>query len=320
MIIPWHSAAQQSLARAHAENRLSHALLLHEDPGAGGARLALWAAQLALCAAATPPCGVCRNCRGVRAEQHPDLMLVGPAEDSRQIRIDDIRALSAELSLTAHRGGYKVAIIQPAEALNVLAANALLKTLEEPARRTLLLLVTTQPSRLPATIRSRCTRVRVRSPAPADTAVWLSEQGKTDYADALAVLGNAPFALLEADTHALTQLRSDTDRVLEAIAASQTDATATAERWSRTDYGLRLACIETWITDRIRRETTTLHLSLAASPVKIRMLFGLHDGVRELRSQIDTPLNKSVALERWLWRLAAACGAGIGQMNAAGGD
>ncbi len=93
-------------------------------------------------------------------------MRVSLVEESRQIRIEQVRELADELALTSHQGGYKVGILTPADALNRFAANALLKTLEEPPARTLLILVATQPSRLPATILSRCQRLRVRAPEP----------------------------------------------------------------------------------------------------------------------------------------------------------
>src|SRR5207302_1716448 len=117
--------------------------------------------------------GACAPCRRVWAQQHPDLAWVRIAEDSQQIRIEQVRDLAADLALTSHAGGYKVGILTPAEALNRFAANALLKTLEEPPARTLLVLVTTQPSRLPATVLSRCQRLRVRAPARAEAGAWL---------------------------------------------------------------------------------------------------------------------------------------------------
>src|SRR5581483_3689892 len=92
---------------------------------------------------------------------HPDWIQVQPVDDSRQIRIEQVRDLAQELSLTSHQGGYKVGVLSPADVLNRFAANALLKTLEEPPPRTVLILVATQPSRLPATILSRCQRIRV---------------------------------------------------------------------------------------------------------------------------------------------------------------
>ncbi|MDB6107221.1 MAG: holB, partial [Gammaproteobacteria bacterium] len=146
MTVPWLSKEMAALRAAYEADRMPHALLIHEAPGAGGDWLAHWIAQLVL--------KTDRN-------QHPDWINVRPIDDSRQIRIEQVRELAQDLALTSHQGGYKVGVLSPADVLNRFAANALLKTLEEPSGRTVLILVVTQPSRLPATILSRCQRVRV---------------------------------------------------------------------------------------------------------------------------------------------------------------
>src|SRR5215475_7988935 len=161
----WLAAAMTALGTAHEQGRMPHALLIHEAPGTGGDWLATWAAALVLCERGkAAPCGDCTACRRIASLHHPDVNWVRLQEDSRQIRIEQVRELAAELALTSHSGGYKVAILTPADALNRFAANALLKTLEEPSPRTLLILVATQPSRLPPTVISRCQRLRVRAP------------------------------------------------------------------------------------------------------------------------------------------------------------
>ncbi|MGH8134688.1 MAG: DNA polymerase III subunit, partial [Steroidobacteraceae bacterium] len=171
----WISGQIAALTAAHRAGRLPHALLIHEAPGAGGDWLAHWTARLALCERdADAPCGTCAACRRALATRHPDLTVVTFLTDARQIRIEQVRELAQELALTSHAGGYKVSILTPADALNRFAANALLKTLEEPPPRTLLILVATQPSRLPATVLSRCQRLRVRAPTREEGVAWLT--------------------------------------------------------------------------------------------------------------------------------------------------
>src|SRR6201999_1280577 len=105
-----------TLAAAHQADRMPHALLIHEAPGSGGDWLAKWVAKLVLCQSATgAPCGACPGCHRVASAHHPDLLLLQPIEDSRQIRIEQVRELSQELALTAHQGAYKVAVITPAD-------------------------------------------------------------------------------------------------------------------------------------------------------------------------------------------------------------
>ena len=179
----WLAPAIASLDAARKAGRLPHALLIHDSgAGAGGDWLANWAASVALCL--TPddaPCGKCAGCVRVANNQHPDLTWVVPTEDSKQLRIEQVRELAQELALTSHQGGYKVGILSPADSMNRFAANALLKTLEEPPARTLLILVASQPSRLPATILSRCQKLKVRAPTQAESLEWLqATQGAGD--------------------------------------------------------------------------------------------------------------------------------------------
>jgi DNA polymerase-3 subunit delta' len=315
---PWLAAACATLRAANGADRLPHALLIHEAPGAGGEWLATWLAQLALCQkGAEAPCGICTGCRRVQALQHPDLNWVGLLEESRQIRIEQVRELSAELALTSHGGGYKVAILTPADALNRFAANALLKTLEEPPPRTLLVLVASQPSRLPATVLSRCQRLRVAAPNRAEAVAWLtSVRGPGEWQGALDALGEAPMLAVQADPAAVAQVGADTRAVLEGVLSGQTDPVAAAERWARSDFALRLQCFENWLTDRIRggeRAGAFLtelraapYLSSARPFLNIRELFGLVDEVRDLRATLDVSLNRALALESIFRRLAPA--------------
>ena len=131
--LPWLETQKAQVRGAWDSQRLAPALLIHEARGAGGEWLALWIAQLVLCtAAAAAPCGECAACRRVRRGSTRISPCCAARGDSTQIRIEQVRELSAELSLTSHHGGYKVAIVAPADALNRIAANAFLKTLEEP--------------------------------------------------------------------------------------------------------------------------------------------------------------------------------------------
>jgi DNA polymerase-3 subunit delta' len=312
---PWTTAARAALSAAHHDDHLPHALLIHEAPGAGGEWLAQWVAQLVLCQnPARAPCGACVACRRVLARAHPDLQWLSPEDSSRQIRIEAVRDLASELALTSHAGGYKVAVISPADTLNRFAANALLKTLEEPAPRTLLVLVATQPSRLPPTVLSRCQRLALRAPTRAESLAWLKEAaGEHPWGAALDTLGEAPLLALRASPEEIAAIGAETQRSLEALADGGADPVATAERWARAELPLRLRCFENWLTERIRRREregaliTELragpYLSTGTPVLNIRELFRLVDEVRELRATLDVPLNRGVALEDLFRRL-----------------
>jgi DNA polymerase III subunit delta' len=314
----WLDRETAKLGAAFAAGRLPHALLIHEAPGSGGEWLAGWAARLVLCAhsSGSAPCERCAACRRVTLGQHPDLMIVRPLESSAQIRIEQVRELAEELSLTAHQGGYKVGILSPADTMNRFSANALLKTLEEPPQKTLLILVATQPSRLPATILSRCQRVPVPAPPRAEAIAWLeAARGPGEWDRVLTVLGTAPLLAAAADPAAVTGIAAEVHGELEAAAAGAGDPVATAERWARSELPLRLACVENWLTDRIRGRfgATALFTEVRAGAhprghrdgLDLRLLFELLDAVRDLRSSFDAPINRGLALETLLRSLDA---------------
>lgn len=311
--LPWLRAAQTGFNAALAAGRLGHALLVQVSPGQGGEWLATWIAARIFCrspvrstlgdgAVGETPCGRCLECRRVVADEQPDLLRVHPLEDSKEIRVDQVRTLSAELALTAHGGGRKVAILVPADRLNRNAANALLKTLEEPSGQALLLLVTGEPSRLPATVQSRCTRLR---PGPIDDdalIAWLQAQrpgsAATDWRAALGVLGPQPLAALAADVASLAGLRRETERALDDATRGALDVVETAERWGKDEFPVRIACIEAWIIARLREQGRGQRVEGA------RPFFEALDHAREARQWTETPINKPLAMERILWRLA----------------
>ena len=313
----WLGPEIARLRGAHAAGRLPHALLIHEAPGAGGEWLAGWAARMVLCSnPGETPCERCASCQRAPQGHHPDLIFVRPLEKSTQIRIEQVRELAAELALTAHQGGYKVGILSPADSMNRFAANALLKTLEEPPRGTLLILVATQPSRLPATILSRCQQVRVRAPERAEAVAWLeATRGPGDWGRVLAVLGTVPMAAAEADPAAVVEVAAEVRRGLEEALAGGGDPVATAECWARSELPLRLTCVENWVTERIRGQIgggtlftevrAGAHTRGPAQALDLRQLFGLLDAIRELKSSFDAPINRGLALESLLRSLSA---------------
>ena len=201
--LPWQRALVRSFLGRRAQ--LPHAMLVTGPLGIGKQILAQTLARALLCE--TPDadgfaCGECASCTYVAAGQHPDLRVVEPVEIDDEIKpvewigVDKIRALIRWSEITSHRGGAKVALIAPAERMNEAAANALLKTLEEPPAATYLLLVSHLPGRLPATIVSRCQRIAAPRPARDDARSWLIEQGVDAPDDALAQAHGAPLRAL----------------------------------------------------------------------------------------------------------------------------
>lgn len=311
----WLTEARARMSASVAQDRAPQALLLHDSPGAGGDQLALWVARLLLCTAPDRPCGRCNGCLAVRQGRHPDLTELRLEEDSQQIKVDQVRGLTQELALASHQGGWRIALIDPADALNRNAANSLLKTLEEPPPRTLLVLVAQQPSRLPATIHSRCLRVRIRPPSRSESLGWLERtHGSGDWNAVLDVIGEAPLVAARMDPKVVAQLKEETLAALNELASGGGDAAATADRWARSDLELRLACFEKWLTDRIRsRLGATLdsvklrpgsHAPGGATVSNPPKLFGLLDRLREFRVALTGSMNRALALESLLRSLS----------------
>ena len=305
----WFDSACAEVNTAIAAGRLAHGLMLHEDPGAGGLELARWIAQRVNCRVASrAPCGECQDCKWIAVGQHPDVTVLTPIEDSNYIRIEQVRELIVDLTLTAHGRGYKVAIFAGAEALFANAQQSLLKTLEEPTDRTLLLLVTSQPSRLLPTVRSRCGKLRLVGPTRKAAANYLeSARGAGPWAEALAATGAGPFALIDADPAALAQLRNDTISTLQEVAGGNVQPPAVAERWAKDDLSIRLSCLESWVTERILESAPirdVTHLSQPGLAPKICRLFEFSDAIRDMRKLALTSVNKTMAVESLLWRWA----------------
>ena len=157
--LPWLHTPFERFAQLCNQNHHSHAQLLPVDEALGGYQLANEMAQMALCLNKTPEgaCQQCKSCLLYQAGNHPDVHWV--RKDGAQIKVDQIRELCQSLLHTAQQGGARVAVIENSERMNTAAANALLKTLEEPGDNTLLILQTDTPASLLPTITSRCQKI-----------------------------------------------------------------------------------------------------------------------------------------------------------------
>jgi DNA polymerase-3 subunit delta' len=219
--LPWLAP----LLRRTLDSQRAHALLLHGPQGVGQFELAIGLAQAWLCEAADAParpCGVCASCRLVQAHSHPDLLVLLPealqeplgwaatdADDgatertsktkqpSKEIKVDAVRSAVNFAQTTSARGRVKVVVLHPAERINGISANTLLKTLEEPPGNARFLLSCAAPDALLPTIRSRCQSVPMALP-PLDQAIeWLAQQGVSEPAVLLAAAGGQPQEALE---------------------------------------------------------------------------------------------------------------------------
>ena len=234
---PWLEGGWRRLAAMLDAGRAPHALLLHGPGGIGKDVLAERVAGAVLCAAPRPdPCGECRSCRLLRAGNHPDFRRIEPQEEGSGIAIGSVRELISDFNLAAD--GARVAIVATAETMNQAAANAFLKTLEEPVGEVLFLLTSDAPGRLPATIRSRCRKMALPPPTVSEALAWIEPVAGSQRAEALLELaGGSPFtalALLERHgEEALSALHSGT----AALLVGRADPLEVAEHWRKADDG-----------------------------------------------------------------------------------
>ena len=169
--ISWLIAAAEQWRHQAAQQRTPHALLISGLPGVGKRAFAAWVAgqRYEWLDSATEP----HTPYDLR--EHPDLYWLAPPSDKNSIGIEQVRELAGELALTSHAGGGKMAVIEPADTMTHSAANGLLKTLEEPAGDTLLVLLVDRNGALPATIVSRCQRLDIPVPAHELALRWLNQ-------------------------------------------------------------------------------------------------------------------------------------------------
>ena len=199
--LPWQEDMWSEFNRQVKANRLPHAILLSGPNGIGKTRLALSLAQKMLCGLEDHDyaCGTCKNCLLLSANTHPDLSSITIPEKGKEITIGEIRKLSSVISKTAQQGGWKIVIIDPAEAMNTSASNALLKSLEEPQGKTLVILVTHRPTLLAATIRSRCQIISLIAPPLNAAKSWLNDvlKDSKDIDKALEISDGRPLLALD---------------------------------------------------------------------------------------------------------------------------
>ena len=326
--MPWHVQAWRRAARSDVPS-----ILLHGPAGIGERNFALALAAHWLCEgapdAAARPCLACASCKLIEAGNHPDLRVIEPAsmaaesedtdgdeesvEDkgkgkaaSEAILIGQLRPLHDLARITSHRGGARVVVIHPADAMNIAASNAVLKLLEEPPAGMRFVLIAHRVQRVSATVLSRCMRVPLPVPAPEQAVPWLQEQGIEDAAAALALAGGAPQAALDnADpvraALATAWLRCvSTASITAVLAARETrDAGAPQVLSWLVQWTHDLARVKAGAAPRYHPAQAATLQRLSAS-LTLRAITRLHRTLALRQRWIRHPLNAQLTLEA-LW-------------------
>lgn len=234
----WLEAPAKQLGQRLAQGRIPQALLVYGPAGVGRRHLSLALASALLGSDWRPPIDADPDV--LPPVPHADFLQLGVEEKKSSISVAQVSELIEFLGLTSHQGGRKVALIYPAEALQRGAADRLLKTLEEPPGMSTLILVCESPARLPATLRSRCERIRLVPPPIAQGTAWLAQVQAPPRAreQALAFSSGAPFAARALLRDGFVELAAGLAEDLQQLLARNTPPTAVAKRWARHDVAL----------------------------------------------------------------------------------
>ena len=311
---PWQTTVWNNLTTSRHDKRLAHGLLFHGPNGIGKTQFAYEFAHWLICEQplADKACGECKSCQLIKAESHPDLLMLKPEEEGKAIKVDHVRDLIEKLSLTGHRQGYRVIIITPADALNVNASNSLLKTLEEPPLNTILILISDKPSRLMATIRSRTQMIRFSLPTESQSMSWLKQQNIESPDLLLKLSAGAPLAALAMANSDGLSLRNTLFSNWQQLAQGRADALESANIWInqglKTQSNLPLQWVTSWVSDMIRFLQSGDIVSIVnidyaqtlqnlAGQVDLKALYGLLDRVNDTTRLLSTSANQLLLIE-----------------------
>jgi DNA polymerase III subunit delta' len=305
---PWHVEHWARLQARRQRDALPHALLLCGPRGLGKRDFLRRFVRGLLCQHPNDgnACGSCRSCLLFDAGTHPDYVALsyGLRKDGVQrseIVVDQIRELSARLATASQFGGWQIASIDPADAMNTAAANALLKTLEEPASQTMLILVADEAWRMPATIRSRCQRIDFQRPDEQMALSWLQELGIRDPQAALTAAGGNPgLARIWSEEGALTQ-RQEVRKDLAALAAGRGDAMEMGKRWLDSAPEQRLWFAAQAVADEMRARAAAQAGPLSSN-LDAESLVAWYDSANRTREALRGPLRGDLLLLELLGR------------------
>ena len=329
-IYPWQAESAQRLLSLRAQ--LPHAILLHGRAGLGKYQLAQAFAKLLLCEhrvdGATAACGACPSCHWFEQGSHPDVHILQPSamdetdeagperKKSEWISVEQVRHAIDFVQLSSHRNGLRVVLVNPAETMNAAAANALLKTLEEPPENSLLILVSHQASRLLPTILSRCHQLRVNLPEATQALTWLESQGVAEAGLCLGLAAGSPLLATDfADEDYQSRRRA---LLTDLSGAAQTPVLAMAERYAKlaiADYSQLLQWLQQWahdlqsvkLADRVYyHHDFSTQLRNLAMHVNLGLLLKLQQRLQRARAVVAHPLNVQMVLEDILLEYTSA--------------
>ncbi|UUD64612.1 DNA polymerase III subunit delta' [Pseudomonas seleniipraecipitans] len=292
-VYPWQAALWQQLA---GRSQHAHAYLLHGPAGIGKRALAERLMALLLCKSpvALQPCGQCKSCHLLAAGSHPDNYVLEPEEADKPIKVDQVRALVNFVVQTAQLGGRKVILVEPTEAMNLNAANALLKSLEEPSGDTVLLLISHQPSRLLPTIKSRCVQQACPLPSERVSLEWLGEAlpgtSEQEIRELLYLAAGSPLAAVRLQAQGGREQRALVVEGVKKLHKQQISVSQLAEGWKEVPLPLLFDWFCDWAHLILRYQLTQDELGLGPTDMA---------KVVQYLAQ-KAPQSKVLSIQEWL--------------------
>jgi len=317
-LLPWQQQDWAHLSAYIEQQRIPQALLISGKTGLGKRHLANQFAYALLCEkpqAGGLACGQCHSCLLLNAETHPDFIAVKPDESGKAITVDQVRQLCVRLTLKPQFDAYRVVIINPADAMNTNAANAFLKCLEEPAERTVIILVSDKPKALAATIVSRCQKVALTVPDREIVSAWLQQQKPGCPADTIAIVldlaQQAPLLALEYVNDETLTLRNSCFSSWTAIAERRSHPVIIAESWQKLPESSLIFWMTSWVIDMVKcryqaapqllyNPDLNKPLQALAQRLELDGLYRLYDLLLLSRERLKTTLNKQCLFEEIL--------------------
>ncbi|MGD9153535.1 MAG: DNA polymerase III subunit delta' [Gammaproteobacteria bacterium] len=310
-ILPWQISQWENLQSCRVQQKLPHALLFTGAAGVGKYNFTLEFAHSLLCGQNC--CGSCKSCKLFEAGHHPDLKIIEPVDD-KAIKVDEIRNIVSFVNYSAHVSSYKIVIINVADKMNLNAANALLKTLEEPNKKIILILVTNRPMSLPATIRSRCQTVFFPAPKKEVALKWLESLDVTSACAELLLefAHGAPLKVLDFVKQDLLAVRQEIFQAWCELLAGKVALVSVSQAWQKLDVAQVLFHLTSWITDLIRlrsNETIKLinfdfaeQLKSIAKKFEIKNLYKFYDDLIAAQNLLHSScnLNPQLVIENLL--------------------
>ena len=313
MIYPWQQSCWDNLSQGRQQNHMPHALMLTGPEYCGKLDFARVLAKSLLCESRDLSnqlaCNQCKSCSLFEAGSHPDYTAVQLAEKKSQIVVDQIRALNQFVYLSRSYEGSRVVIIAPVERLNINAANSLLKTLEEPPEKTVLILVSSNPAELIPTIRSRCQSLHLPQPTFEQASQWLSGQTLENPVEELLVAaGGKPMLAKQLDEGERLATRKKLATDILKLLRGNLSLVSVAKTWEKTPKADLLDWQLQWVQSMIRSKYVAEgEISDTISPHLYRLmnqsvssLWDLYDGLMELKSHVHTSLSPLLFTEGML--------------------